>query len=61
VAAGGWCSSTAVVEAKRRAWGDVQLSPIAECGTLGAAILAARAARDIGPDERLGAPCEAAL
>lgn len=61
VAAGGWCSSTAVTDAKRRAFGDVEVSPIAECGTLGAAILAARAAGAVGPDERLGKDQEAPL
>jgi sugar (pentulose or hexulose) kinase len=56
IAAGGWCRSTAVMAAKREAFGDLAVSPVAECGTFGAAILAARAAGSIGPGDRLGGP-----
>lgn len=54
VAAGGWCASAAVLAAKRRLLGDVTVSEVAECGTFGAAILAARASSALGPADRLG-------
>jgi sugar (pentulose or hexulose) kinase len=44
IAAGGWCRSAMVLDAKRRLLGDVTLADVAEPGTFGAAILAARAA-----------------
>ena len=54
VAAGGWCASTMVLDAKRRLLGDITLAEVEEPGTFGAAILAARAAGRLGPTERLG-------
>jgi sugar (pentulose or hexulose) kinase len=44
IATGGWCRSAMVLDAKRRLLGDVTLADVAEPGTFGAAILAARAA-----------------
>jgi sugar (pentulose or hexulose) kinase len=54
LATGGWCHSTMVLHAKRAGFGDVQVAPVPEAGTLGAATLAARAAGGLGPDDILG-------
>ncbi len=53
VAAGGWCNSAMVVDAKRRAFGPLEVSTVAEAGTRGAATLAARAAGALVGDEVL--------
>jgi sugar (pentulose or hexulose) kinase len=52
IAAGGWCASATVREAKRRLLGDVVFADVDEPGTFGAAILAARAAGHLGPAGR---------
>lgn len=54
LATGGWCHSTMVLHAKRAGFGDVQVAPASEAGTLGAATLAARAAGGLGADDILG-------
>jgi sugar (pentulose or hexulose) kinase len=54
IAAGGWCNSTMVLQAKRAGFGDVAITAAAEAGTLGAATMAARAAGQLGPDDLLG-------
>ncbi len=53
VATGGWCNSTMVLDAKRRAFGPLEVSTVAEAGTHGAATLAARAAGALTGDEVL--------
>jgi sugar (pentulose or hexulose) kinase len=54
VAAGGWCASAMVLDAKRRLLGDITLADVDEPGAFGAAILAARAAGHLDPAGRLG-------
>jgi sugar (pentulose or hexulose) kinase len=54
IAAGGWCNSTMVLQAKTAGFGDVTIAAAAEAGTLGAATMAARAAGRLGPDDLLG-------
>jgi sugar (pentulose or hexulose) kinase len=54
LATGGWCHSTMVLHAKRAGFGDVQVAPESEAGTLGAATLAARAAGGLGAGDILG-------
>ncbi len=53
VATGGWCHSAMVIDAKRRAFGPLEVSTVAEAGTRGAATLAARAAGALVGDEVL--------
>jgi sugar (pentulose or hexulose) kinase len=55
IATGGWCKSAMVMDAKRRAFAALSVSPVLEAGTFGAAILAARAAGDIDQESTLGA------
>ncbi len=56
IVAGGWTHSEMVMDAKRRAFGVLEVSDVAEAGSLGAAIMAARATGDVGPDGILGGP-----
>jgi sugar (pentulose or hexulose) kinase len=56
IAAGGWCASAMVRDAKRRLLGDIILADADEPGTFGAAILAARAAEHLTPTGRFQAP-----
>ena len=55
IATGGWCHSEMVLDAKRRAFGQLQVSQVAEAGTRGAATMAARAAGALKDDETLDA------
>jgi sugar (pentulose or hexulose) kinase len=55
VVTGGWCASAAVLAAKRRLFGPLTVAEAPETGTLGAAVLAARAAGALGPDDALTA------
>ena len=52
VAAGGWCASEMVMDAKRRFLGPVTTATADEPGTFGAAILAGRAAGHLDPAGR---------
>ncbi|MFI7585538.1 FGGY family carbohydrate kinase [Spongisporangium articulatum] len=54
IVTGGWRHSAAVMAAKRAGFGALEVSPVAEAGTLGAATLAARAAGELADDEVLG-------
>ena len=54
IAAGGWCASAMVLDAKRRFLGDITVTQVDEPGAFGAAIMAARAAGHLGPAGRLG-------
>lgn len=56
VVTGGWRHSAEVMRAKEERFGPLEVSAIEEAGSLGAAILAARACGAIGPTDRLGAP-----
>jgi sugar (pentulose or hexulose) kinase len=56
IAAGGWCASAMVLDAKRRFFGKVSRAAAEEPGTLGAAILAGRAAGHLRPTGRFGVP-----
>ncbi len=55
VVTGGWRHSAEVMRAKPTRFTALEISNLDEAGTLGAATLAARAARVIGPDEHLDA------
>jgi sugar (pentulose or hexulose) kinase len=50
IAAGGWCHSEMVLDAKRRAFGRIEVARVAEAGTRGAATMAARAAGALTED-----------
>ncbi len=54
IAAGGWCASAMVLDAKRRLLGPLTVSTVVEAGACGAATMAARAAGHLGPDDTLG-------
>jgi sugar (pentulose or hexulose) kinase len=54
IVTGGWSRSAMVLDARRRALGELTVSGVAEPGTLGAASMAARAAGALGPDDVLG-------
>jgi sugar (pentulose or hexulose) kinase len=54
IAAGGWCASAMVLDAKRRLYGPLTVSTVVEAGACGAATMAARAAGHLGPDDTLG-------
>lgn len=53
IVTGGWSHSEMVLDSKRRAFGVLEISAVAEAGTLGAAIMAARATGDVAHDEML--------
>lgn len=54
VVTGGWRHSAEVMRAKAARFDHLEVSAVEEAGALGAAVLAARAASAIGPDEHLG-------
>jgi sugar (pentulose or hexulose) kinase len=56
VVTGGWRHSAEVMRAKASRFGPLEVSTVGEAGSLGAAILAARAGGAIGLADRLGAP-----
>lgn len=55
VVTGGWAHSALFMDSKRAALGGVRRSEVAEAGTRGAAVLAARAAGILGPAEHFPA------
>jgi sugar (pentulose or hexulose) kinase len=55
VVAGGWRHSAQVMRAKAARFDHLEVSAVDEAGALGAAVLAARAAGAIGPDDHLDA------
>lgn len=50
VVTGGWARSAMVMDAKRRAFGELTVADVPEAGSLGAATLAARATGDVAAD-----------
>jgi sugar (pentulose or hexulose) kinase len=54
IAVGGWCASAMVMDAKRRMFGPLTVSPVVEAGAFGAATMAARAAGHLDPDDTFG-------
>jgi sugar (pentulose or hexulose) kinase len=55
IVTGGWRHSEEVMRAKAARFDHLEVSAVEEAGALGAAVLAARAAGAIGPNEYLGA------
>jgi sugar (pentulose or hexulose) kinase len=53
IVTGGWRHSAEVMRAKRARFDHLEVSTVEEAGTLGAAVLAARATGAIGPDDYL--------
>ncbi|HEV7418501.1 MAG TPA: FGGY family carbohydrate kinase [Mycobacterium sp.] len=54
IVTGGWRHSAQVMRAKAARFDNLEVSTVDEAGALGAAVLAARAAGAIGPDDHLG-------